>query len=203
MSRHTIIATIVLIAFIIALGVLLWVSYRRGYEELLSTGAVATTVDECTDAAVYIFEIGGSAADAAITAALCQGLILPQATGIGGGFLATIYIRDKEIVETLNAREVAPLLINHEMYKDNSTLSSEGGLSIAVPTEIRGLWELHQRHGKLSWKEVFQPVINLATNGFKVPSYLGNVLQARESKIRSLSGFKWVEKININYFLIG
>lgn len=112
--------------------------------------------------------------------------------------MATIYIKGRKKIETLNAREVAPLLASPEMYENNSTSSSEGGLSIAVPTEVKGLWELHQKYGNLPWKKLIDPVIKLAVNGFTVPAYLGNVLIARESKIRNSKVLRYVFNDN-NY----
>ena len=37
---------------------------------------------------------------------------------------------------------------------------------MAVPGELKGLKALHERFGQLSWKEVVQPSIDLARNGF-------------------------------------
>lgn len=214
MKRITVISTAILLIFIIGLGVFLWLAYRFGLEpndddnndikttselvtsststvnSILSTAAVATTSNECTDATVGILQRGGSAVDAAICATLCQGVTVPQASGIGGGFLATIFIKETNTVETLNAREVAPLKAHRDMYNDTSTSSSEGGLSIAVPTEVKGLWELHKKYGKLPWAKVIEPVIEVAENGFKVNNYLASVLMNREDKIRSLKGFQ-------------
>lgn len=208
MKRVTAISTAVLLTFVISLGVFLWIAYRFGLQPddnesdttstssstttqipHLSSGAVATGSDECTDAAVGILQRGGSAVDAAICATLCQGVTTPQASGMGGGFLATIFIKEKNSVKTLNAREVAPLRAHRDLFK-NGESSTEGGLSIAVPTEVKGLWELHQKYGKLSWAEVLEPVIEVAESGFKVTNYLAAVLEARKDKIRALDGFR-------------
>lgn len=156
----------------------------------LSTGAIVTNVEECTNAARSILKMDGSAVDAAIAVAFCYGVTQPQASGIGGGFLATIYMKSRHKIETLNAREVAPLKISEDMYKPNTTSSYEGGLSIAVPTEVKGLWELHQKYGVLSWKTLIKPSIDLAEKGFTVPSYLAKVLIAREEKIRNIKLFR-------------
>lgn len=196
MSRNTLVATIVFLIFIVGLGVLLWYVYYQGDDDKdeknygLSAAAVVTTTDECTDVAVGILKQGGSAVDSAIAAALCQGITVPQSSGIGGGFLATIYVKNTRIIETLNAREVAPLLATQDLYLDNDTLIYEGGLSIAVPTEVKGLYEMHKKYGVLSWKEIIEPVIEVAEKGFKVTNYLGKVLSVNEAKIRSKDGFK-------------
>jgi gamma-glutamyltranspeptidase/glutathione hydrolase/leukotriene-C4 hydrolase len=156
----------------------------------LSTGAVVTNVEDCTNIGRSMLKLDGSAVDAAIAVVFCYGVTQPQASGIGGGFLATIYIKSRKKIETLNAREVAPLKISEDLYKENGTSTSEGGLSIAVPTEVKGLWELHQKYGILPWKTLIKPSIELAEKGFSVPSYLAKVLIAREEKIRNIKLFR-------------
>ena len=47
---------------------------------------------------------------------------------------------------------------------------------MAVPGEIAGLWEAHQRHGNLQWKELFQPVIKIAREGYPLSQHVQNSL---------------------------
>lgn len=150
---------------------------------------MATSSDECTDIAVAILRKGGSAVDSAISATLCQGVTVPQSSGLGGGLIATVYIKENETFETINSREVAPAAAFKDMYATNA-MSVEGGLAIAVPGELKGLEELHKKYGKLSWEEIVQPVIELAENGYKVNRYMGAIFADRPDKIKSLPLFK-------------
>jgi gamma-glutamyltranspeptidase / glutathione hydrolase len=55
------------------------------------------------------------------------------------------------------------------VYLENSLVAAHTMLLIS------GIWELHQRHGKLNWSTLFQPAIKLASEGFKVPYTLAEV----------------------------
>lgn len=68
----------------------------------------------------------GTAVDAAIATLICEGVMALQSMGIGGGFLMTIYNRENETAEVLNARETAPAAAYEDMYKENPVLSEIG-----------------------------------------------------------------------------
>lgn len=89
------------------------------YESLIGIGAVATNGEECSAIGRAILERNGSVADAAIASLLCEGLSCPQSMGIGGGFVLTIYTKATGVVETLNARERAPLSASEDMFVDD------------------------------------------------------------------------------------
>lgn len=84
----------------------------------------------------------------------------------------TIYTKKTGLIETLNAREIAPKLATSTMYVNDTQSSSRGGKAVAVPGELRGLWELHQRYGKLPWAQLIEPSIKLAREGHIVSPYL-------------------------------
>lgn len=127
-----------------------------------------------------MLDAGGSVADAAIAGLLCEGVASPQSTGLGGGFLLTIYIKESNHIETLIARDVAPLAATKDMFV-NTTVT--GGKAVSVPGELKGYWELHQRYGKLNWSQLFDPVIDLCRKGHIVSPYLGKILQNNRKTI--------------------
>ncbi|KAL4420110.1 hypothetical protein ABPG77_000591 [Micractinium sp. CCAP 211/92] len=153
-------------------------------------GVVAADHGRCSDigkqgAAVLAEE--GSAVDAAIAAALCQGIMNPMASGVGGGHFMLIRLPNGS-AEVIDAREVAPAAANETMYSLSEHASVDGGLAIAVPLELRGLWAAHQRHGRLPWSRLLQPAIELAGKGFPAHPYLVASLSGEEQQ-RALLNF--------------
>lgn len=62
-------------------------------------------------------------------------------------------------------------------------ICSTGASAIAVPGEIAGYWEAHQRFGKLKWSELFQEAIKLAEEGYEVNSALAGAINSKRSII--------------------
>lgn len=121
-----------------------------------------------------ILKQNGTAADAVIATLFCEGVACAQSAGLGGGFVMTIYSRATKRVETLFARDVAPLAATVDMFANSSKVS--GPLSIAVPGELKGYWELHKRYGKLPWAQLIQPTIELCRNGHVVSKFMSEML---------------------------
>lgn len=71
---------------------------------------------------------GGSAVDAAIASLFCEGVAMPQSCGIGGGFVMVIYNKRNQTVETLIARETAPMAAKEDMFGGDSQVSAKGNL---------------------------------------------------------------------------
>ena len=64
-------------------------------------------------------------------------------------------------------------------------LACIGGLAIAVPGLLHGMDVAWRRFGKLTWKQLFDPVVALARNGFPITSTINKAIQFEQTRILS------------------
>ena len=115
---------------------------------------------------------GGNAVDAAVAVQFALAVVYPTAGNIGGG--GFMVYRDKNgNSNTLDYREKAPAKASRDMYLDSANnviedLSTLGHLAVGVPGAVDGMVKAHAEYGSLSWEQLLQPAIDLATKGFLV-----------------------------------
>eukprot|EP01040_Poterioochromonas_malhamensis_P024772 gene24772-30732_t len=127
-------------------------------------GAVATDNPTCSQIGADILDLGGNAVDAAISAALCLGVISPASSGIGGGCYMLYYNQNSGESTFIDAREVAPAASTSHMFETQPMAAQDGGLAIAVLGEVKGLYLAYERYGshKVPWKTLVAPAAKLA-----------------------------------------
>lgn len=129
-----------------------------------------------------------STVDAALATLICMDIGLPMSSGIGGGSFILIYDIKTEKFTFIDSRETAPLKADKNMFFNKSSIT--GPLSVGVPGQVYGIWKAHQKFGKLPWKDLFTPTINLAKNGFKVPYSLAQTLKKKNATIFEIPDLK-------------
>ena len=124
-------------------------------------------------------------------------VVTPQSTGIGGGGFLLFYEASKEKVSTFDFRERAPLASFETMYQKEGGLdlsfnnsSLNGPLSVGTPGLVAGLWQMHQKFGKLPWSELVKPSIHYAETGFQVDHKLASALEKRSDILASFEESK-------------
>lgn len=83
----------------------------------------------------------------------------------------TTHAASAQLLLRQNSHPVQQLLL---CCAGNPDAAVNGGLAIAVPLELKGLWLAHQRHGSLAWADLVTPVIPLAQDGFPLHPYLAD-----------------------------
>ncbi|KAK6109319.1 Gamma-glutamyltranspeptidase family protein [Brugia pahangi] len=156
--------------------------------------AIATDNGICSGIGRDILMLGGNAIDATVAALVCIGVVNPQSSGLGGGFLMTIYNSTSNQCIVVNARETAPAVANETMFDDSPEDALKGYRAIATPSELHGLWTVFSLFGsgKVSWYRLFQPSIELALQGFPVSAALAQELAKIEETILTEPSLKKV-----------
>jgi gamma-glutamyltranspeptidase/glutathione hydrolase len=119
---------------------------------------------------VEIMRKGGNAIDAAIATQFALAVVYPSAGNIGGGGFMVLRKNDGS-VDALDYREQAPGASSTNMYLNEvggvvAGLSEKGHLANGIPGTVAGLEAAHVKYGTLPWKDLVQPAINLALDGF-------------------------------------
>jgi gamma-glutamyltranspeptidase / glutathione hydrolase len=137
-------------------------------------GIVATSHVQASVAGAQILERGGSAVDAAIAANAVLGVTEPMMNGMGGDLFAIYWEAKTGKLYGLNASGWAPrgLTIAHVKAKDATAMPLGGIDSVTVPGAVAGWNALHERFGRLAWKDLFQSAILYAEEGYPVPEII-------------------------------
>jgi gamma-glutamyltranspeptidase/glutathione hydrolase len=94
----------------------------------------------------------------------------------------------------LDYRETAPAAAARDMYLDAAgeiagEASLTGHLAVGVPGTVAGLWEAHRRYGRLPWRDVLEPSVRLAEDGFVVPAPLAAAIREEWPRVGTAAGF--------------
>ncbi len=111
-----------------------------------------------SEVGIAILKKGGNAVDAAVAVQFALAVVYPNAGNIGGGgFL--VYRSAKGEVSTLDYREKAACRGFAEictwMRQEIRLLKKVciGSLAAGVPGAVAGMYEAHQKYGKLPWAD--------------------------------------------------
>jgi gamma-glutamyltranspeptidase/glutathione hydrolase len=137
-------------------------------------GIVATSHVQASQAGAGILGKGGSAVDAAIAANAVLGVTEPMMNGIGGDLFAIYWDAKTGKLYGLNSSGWAPqgLTIEHLKAKGLEHMPVATIDSVTVPGAVAGWNALHGRFGKLPWRDLLQPAIFFAEQGYPVPELI-------------------------------
>tara|TARA_B100000795_G_scaffold269614_1_gene259570 strand:+ start:665 stop:2356 length:1692 start_codon:yes stop_codon:yes gene_type:complete len=187
------------ISLLIALSLLL-TNCKTSEKKEVTTGLIAQKAMvvsarvEASKIGSDILQKGGNAYDAMAATQLALAVVYPVAGNIGGGGFM-VYRSNDGKTGALDFREKAPLTASRDMYLDEEgnvipNKSSFGVHSVGVPGTIAGIFEVYNKFGSLPFKDLIQPSIDMARNGFRVTKKQANALNKTRKRFEKANNYK-------------
>ncbi|ALO46379.1 gamma-glutamyltransferase family protein [Pseudohongiella spirulinae] len=150
-------------------------------------GVVSSATPEATAAGIAVLEQGGNAIDAAVAVSLALGVSEPAGSGVAGQTVMLVHPGDGNAPFVINGTSWSPREIPDNVTRDQLRL---GYTASTVPSTPRVLDFAYRQYGSgaVDWRELVQPAIDIAENGFEVGPfrerafrYYGNVLRGQST----------------------
>lgn len=144
-----------------------------------------------TATGLRILRAGGNAVDAAVAVQFTLAVAYPSAGNIGGGGFMLIAPPAGE-PSALDFRERAPGVAFRDMYLDGAgepipDASVLGALAAGVPGAVAGMYEAHQRYGRLPWPVLLEDAIRHAEEGVMLTALEARYLNERQALFRQVN----------------
>lgn len=137
---------------------------------------------EAAEAGARVLQRGGNAVDAAMAAALVQGVVDPQMCGIAGFGSCQIYMPGKGIHTTIDFHGKTPLAATPDMWLDllegetrdgfgfvlKGKVNDLGYNAVTTPGSLMAYHEAAGEFGTMDWADICAPAIAQAKAGFRV-----------------------------------
>ena len=143
-------------------------------------GMVVSASEIASQVGRDVLAAGGNAVDAAVATGFALAVTYPVAGNIGGGGFMVVRLPDGRAT-TIDFREVAPQAAAPDMFTDSTgayseTIHHRSHRAVGVPGTVAGLALAHGTYGKRGWRELVEPAVRLAHDGFDVPPGLASSL---------------------------
>ncbi len=157
-------------------------------------GMVVSASQLASQVGVDIMKFGGNAIDAAVATGFALAVTYPQAGNIGGGGFLVAHLHDGRNI-TIDFRETAPSTAHRNMYLDkNGDVIKDMSLytyrAVSVPGSVAGLITAWRYYGSrnISLKQLLEPAIALAKNGFSISNGFAQKLNNYKSLFEKDNG---------------
>ena len=142
-------------------------------------GMVICSHPLATREAIKVLKRGGNACDASLCAAITQAVIEPHMSGITGMWDMLYYDAASGKSTCVTANWNTPL----EPLSNLTPADISTGRAQGVPGFWAGFEEAHKRHGSRSIKEIMEPAIRYARDGFEVHPFLWGAIFSQIQRI--------------------
>lgn len=182
-------------------------------------GIVAAQHRKAAEIGAEVLKAGGHAVDAAVATSFAIGVVEPWMSGPAGGGAAMLWDADAGKAEALFYGMRAPAGLDPadfpltgeessgDLFPWKAVLDDRnvvGATSVAVPGLVDGLGKAHARYGRLPWRDLVLPAVQLAEEGFLVDWYVAlqttgaarNLARDPDAAARFLDGGQWPRVAN-------
>jgi len=151
-------------------------------------GVVAAQHRVAAEAGAQVLENGGDAIDAAVATSFALGVVEPWMSGIAAGGCMVAWRADEGRAHAIDYGMRAPAALDPADYPLAGTGKAsdlfpwdavvgdrnvQGATAIAVPGVVAGMGLAHERFGKLPWRDLVMPAVELAEHGLRLDWYSG------------------------------
>jgi len=140
---------------------------------------VATSQPLAAQAGLQMLRDGGNAIDAAVATAAVLNVVEPMSTGIGGDMFALIWDKNERKVVSLNGsgRQAAAANVADVRKAGYESIPNNGAgsqFAVSVPGTVHGWETALNQYGRMTLKEVLQPAVDYALNGYAVSEVIAH-----------------------------
>jgi gamma-glutamyltranspeptidase/glutathione hydrolase len=133
---------------------------------ILARNVVCTSQPLASQAGLKMLSKGGNAVDAALASAIALTVVEPVNNGIGSD--AFTILNDGDNIVGLNASGKSPAAWTKDYFSQYKRMPILGWDATTVPGAVSAWVALWKRYGNLEFRELFQPAIKYAREGFLV-----------------------------------
>lgn len=154
----------------------------------MTHGMVCAPQPEAVEAGALALMRGGNAVDTAMTCALVQTVVDPLMCGIAGFGSMQLFLPKRGHHGYIDFHTTAPAAATPDMWLDQIESQSRDGFgfilknkanevgyeSIMTPGSLKAYYEAIETYGTMDWKDIIQPAIDHAEEGFTVRPHFEN-----------------------------
>jgi len=151
-----------------------------------TAGIVAAQHRRAAEVGAAVLATGGDAIDAAVATSFAIGVVEPWMSGLAAGGCMVVWRAKENKAYAIDYGMRAPAALEPSdfpvvgeakpgelfawpLVKDNRNV--EGASAVAVPGVVAGMALAHERFGRLPWRELVAPAVDLAREGMLVDWY--------------------------------
>lgn len=155
-------------------------------------GMVVTSHPRAVEAGIAALDAGGTAVDAAVSAAAALGVVDPMSCSLGGDTFALVYEAKTGQVHGINGSGPAPMAATLEdlAARGHGQVPERGPLPVTVPGAVGAWAALLERFGRRSFADALAPAVTLAEDGFAVTPVVARDWKRSEATLRAGVGLE-------------